>query len=226
MENRQTKNENLGPVEGSLLGLLALLLAFTFNMASTRYDQRRQVIVEEANHIGTAVLRADLYPDSIRIPLRSDFKKYVESRITYYNAGIDDEKLNDALQQSEQISARIWKRVAEAAQDPKNLVRSAQMIPAMNNMIDVVTTRDTTKNATVPESILWLLLILVLSSSFIIGYDNEKKINKVLITGFATMISLTVFVILDLDKPRRGFINNNRAEQKIEALRSMFVENK
>jgi len=223
-ENKLNKNENLGPVEGSLLGLLALLLSFTFSMSSARYDNRRQVIVEEANHIGTAVLRADLYPDSLRTPLRADFQKYLESRIAYYDAGIDEQKLNLALQQSEQISGRIWKRVAKAAHDPKNLVRSNQMVPALNNMIDIVTTREAIKNAIVPRSVLWLLFILIFSSSFIIGYDNEKRINKVLISGFAIMISLTVFVILDLDRPTSGIITTDSAQQKIVALRSMFAE--
>ena len=225
-QKKPTTSENIGPVEGSLLGLLALLLSFTFSMSSIRYDNRRQVIIEESNHISTAILRADLYPDNIRRLLRADFYKYVESRIAYYDAGVNNQKLNLALQQSEQISKRIWNKVAEAAQDPKNIVRTNQMVPALNNMIDIVTTREAAKNATVPESILWLLFILILSSSFIIGYNNEKKINHVLICSFSVMVTLTVFVILDLDRPRRGIITTDNAEQKIINLRTMFTENK
>src|SRR5690242_6468488 len=72
--------EHIGTMGTSLLGLCALFLAFTFNMSSTRYDERRLVIVEEANAISTAILRADLYPDSIRKEFRKDFELYVEKR--------------------------------------------------------------------------------------------------------------------------------------------------
>ena len=78
-----------GPVEGSLLGLLAFLLAFTFSMSASRYDARRHVLIEEANDIGTAVLRADLYSDEERRSFRADFKEYVEARIAFHEAGFD-----------------------------------------------------------------------------------------------------------------------------------------
>ena len=74
-----------GTIEGSMLGLSALLLAFTFNMSATKFSERQKLIVEEANKIGTALLRCDLYPDSMRNTLRQDFKQYLEARIKYYN---------------------------------------------------------------------------------------------------------------------------------------------
>lgn len=225
-ENKLIDNTNSGTILGSLLGLLALLLSFTFSMASARYDNRRQILIEEANDIGTAILRADLYPDSIRKPLRADFQKYVEARIDYYDAEINNEKIKKSLQHADEIQQRLWKRVSEAAQDPKNLVRSNQMVPALNSMIDIVTTREATNNETVPESIIWFLFILLLSSSFMIGFSNEKKINYVLISGFSIMISLTIFIILDLDRPRRGIITTKNSQQKLVNLRSMFEESK
>ncbi len=81
--------DGMGSMESSMLGLMALLLGFTFSMAISKFDTRRQIIIEEANDIGTAVLRADLFPDSIRSLLRADFKEYVEARISYYDAGVD-----------------------------------------------------------------------------------------------------------------------------------------
>ena len=88
--------EGTGTTEGAMLGLMALLMAFSFSMAASKFDDRRQLIVREANDIGTAILRCDLYPDSIKNLLRGDFAKYVDARIAYYDALDDEEKIKTA----------------------------------------------------------------------------------------------------------------------------------
>jgi len=212
--------------EGALLGLLALLLAFTFSMSSSRYELRKQIIVEEANDIGTAVLRADLYPDSIRNLFRADFKKYVDSRIAYYDVGFDEKKIQTALANSNEISSRIWKRAAALGQDPRNLALTNQMIPAVNAMIDIVTTRDAARNAHVPDVILFVLFLLLITGSFIVGYGRKgKRTDWINILVFALMTALTVYLILDLDRPRRGIITLDTSEDKMVELRSMFNVN-
>lgn len=224
-KNPESASEGLGPIEGSLLGLLALLLSFTFGMSANRYDARRQAIVQEANDIGTAVLRCDLYPDSVRTVLRADFKNYVNARIAYYQAGTDTNKNTGALKETVKYSDKIWATVMEQSQDKENTLRSQQMIPAVNSMIDIVSTGDEIKNATVPESIFWFLFLLIITASLIVGYSNSsKKINHVIVCGFALMTVLTVFLIMDLDRPRRGIINTNASVQNIIALKEMFKE--
>src|SRR5664279_6549101 len=101
----------IGPTEGSLLGLTALLLSFTFGMSSTKYETRRQHIVSETNEIGTSILRCDMYPDSVRNILRADFKNYLETRINYYIAGDNEEMIKNTLEQSDSISNIIWRQV-------------------------------------------------------------------------------------------------------------------
>lgn len=222
-KNPESASEGLGPVEGSLLGLLALLLSFTFGMSASRYDARKQSIVQEANDIGTATLRADLYPDSIRTGLRTDFKEYVNARIAYYNSGADADKNTIALKNSAKYSDKIWATVMQQSQDKENTLRSQQMIPALNNMIDSVSTVEAARNATVPDSIFWFLFLLIITASLIVGYSsNSKKINHVIVSGFALMTVLTVFLIMDLDRPRRGIINTEGARQNIIALQDMF----
>lgn len=98
---------SLGSIEGSLLGLIALFLAFTFNMAANRYDERRTIIIEEANDIGTAILRTDLYPEPTRSKLRAEFKQYVEARIAYHQAGIDATKIETATKNTEFHARRL-----------------------------------------------------------------------------------------------------------------------
>jgi hypothetical protein len=92
-----TEHVGIGPTEGSLLGLTALLLSFTFGMSATKYETRRQHIVSETNEIGKSILICDMYPDSVRNLLRPDFKNYLETRLAYYTAGDDGWMINKTL---------------------------------------------------------------------------------------------------------------------------------
>lgn len=218
------EDNGLGPIEGALLGLLALLLSFTFGMSADRYEARKQVIVEEANNIGTVILRADLYPDSIRTVLRQDLQAYVEARISYYEAGFNATLTQKAEEATAGCSGKVWHTVAAFAANGNNpAVPSQQMVPALNAMIDIVTTEEATTNARVPDSILWLLFLLTLCGSFIIGYSNKgKRTSYVIVSVFALMTAMAIFLIIDLDRPRRGLINTHRAQEKIMELRNMF----
>ncbi|PYS88917.1 MAG: hypothetical protein DMF62_08540 [Acidobacteria bacterium] len=214
----------IGPVESAVLGLLALLLAFTFGNSSSRYDLRRHIIVEEANDIGTAILRSDLYPEEERQGFRADFKEYVEARIAFFEAGMDPEKNVEALHRADEIFKRLWARAARLAQDRDNLIPSNQMVPALNAMIDIVTTRNEGSLSTVPDSIIWMLFALCWINSFIIGFEHSEggKWRPGVIV-FILAITIAVFIILDLDRPRRGLITLEPVNQNIVALRKMFV---
>jgi flagellar biosynthesis regulator FlaF len=216
-------DDTINPIEGSLLGLLALLLAFTFGMSASRYETRRAVMLSEANNIGTVILRCDLYPDSTRNKLRTYLKEYVEARIAYFQAGTDDTKETNAIQATEKWDGKIWSTVAEASKVKDNLVASNQMVPALNAMIDIVTTRNAEKNATVPDSILWLLFLLCIISSFILGFQKSTSRNPYIISiVFALMVCACIQVIIDLDRPRQGFINMQGTNQYIVDLRKLF----
>ncbi|WP_426670235.1 hypothetical protein ACPPVU_03105 [Mucilaginibacter sp. McL0603] len=212
-----------GPMESSMLGLMALMLGFTFSMAISKFETRRQIIVEEANNIGTALLRADLYPDSIRTLLRADFKDYVEARIFYYNAGIDKKKIDSALIKTNVYSGRLWKRAADLVQNDRYRVSNLQLIPALNSMIDIVSVRESGRKAKVPTIILTMLFLLTLLSSFLVGYGHKgKRRNLVMICTFSVMTTIALYLILELDRPRRGMLNLDAAEQNITALRELF----
>jgi hypothetical protein len=223
-KNMIKKVEEIGSQEAALIGMLGLFLAFTFSAASGRFDRRNDVIVREANAIGTAILRADMYNDSIRNEFRKDFKNYVETRIGFFDAGADIEKTLAALDKTEKIYLLIWNRAAFLSQDRENFVRSGQMIPALNAMIDIVSERTAASKIKVPELILWILFYLCFVVSFIMGYSLRSKTDWVVIIGFSLVISLAIFLILDLDRPRRGVITAAKAQQQIVDLRKMFKE--
>ena len=215
--------DDQGTIQSSLLGLMALLLAFSFSAVAIKFETGRALIVDEANDIGTAILRCDLYPDSVRNILRADFKEYVETRIDYYDAGQDDAKIKDAMQRGNDYSAKIWKLVMREAQNPANLVRSNMMVPAMNNMIDIVSTREAARTGKVPVVIIVMLFVLMISSGFLVGYGQKSKNrNQVMTVGFALMTTLAFYLVIELDRPRRGIINLDGTEQQIVNLRESF----
>lgn len=218
--------DGVGPLEGAVLGLLSLLLAFTFNQSASHYDVRRDLLIGESNDIGTALFRSALYPDSLKLAFREDFKEYIMARIAYYEAGTDEDRIIAALQKANDISLRIWQRASSISKLPGDATRSMQMIPAINNMIDAMSKREEARKKRVPESILWLLFLLCVTGSFIIGYASKsKKIDFVILCTYSLMTIMTIYLILDLDRPRRDIITTSPAHENIHGLLDYFQNN-
>jgi Kef-type K+ transport system membrane component KefB len=223
IRSNNKSTQNLTETSG-LTALLFFLLAFTFGMSGNRYDSRRTIVVEEANDIGTAILRSDLYPETERVLFRKDFKEYVEARIQYYEVGPNVKGILKADSLSQTISARLWKRASNLSKDPNNLAATQQMIPALNAMIDVATSRLSGEKAKVPESILIMLFLLALITAFYSGYSDGRKgkTDWLVQTGFCLLVSLVILFTYDLDRPRRGFVNLDGPNQTIIELRKSF----
>ncbi len=221
-EDREESTSN-NTIVASLFGLLGFLLAFTFGMSGNRFDNRREAIVNEANAIGTATLRADLYTDSVRTALRKDFKAYIEARILYYEAGRDESKIERANQDADSIGRLLWQRVSLLARDKENMVQSNQMIPALNDMLDSGTARNTGEKARVPDSIVIMLFILSITSAFYIGYSSagKGKLDWFIVTGFCLLTAIVIYITLDLDRPRRGLIKMDSNHQTMIDLRKL-----
>jgi hypothetical protein len=222
VRNPEQSMDDLGAINGTLLGLLALLLAFSFGMANSRYDTRRQLVIEEANAIGTVILRTDVYPDSVRQLMRTYLREYVADRIAFYKAGLDVEKTVAEYIRAGEISTKIWSVATNYAKVDPVTTRVSEMIPALNVMIDITTTRRAAGESTIPDSIMYFLFILCLCSAFLLGYDRKNKFDWIVVIGFAIMLSATVFTIMDLDRPRSGLINMDGPNQKIIELEELF----
>jgi hypothetical protein len=232
-KNRQVRkypdiaSTGLGTAEGSLLGLMALLLSFAFGISASKYESRRQIIVNEANNIGTVILRCDLYPDSARNLFRADLKNYLEARIAYFDVGSNEEQIQKTLILSDSLSGLCWKRAAALSRNSAGTVASMQMLPALNAMIDIVSTREAGRKSVVPRLIMYILLTLTMVSSFLTGYGSKgHERRKVLVIAFALMTTLTLYLVIDLDRPRQGYINLNSAEQQMINLRNNFIGDK
>ncbi|MEO6168535.1 MAG: hypothetical protein ABIO46_15615 [Chitinophagales bacterium] len=218
------EKSGFGSLEAGLFGLFGFVLAITFAMSGNRYETHRNVLVQESNDIGTAILRADLYPDSIRQAFRIDFKEYVEARIAYYEAQADISKIMEARAQSDQLSSKIWDRATDMSKQPGMLVPSNQMIPALNAMIDITTTREAGLKATIPDIIIISLFILALIVTFVAGFSSPgiRKKDWMIIAGFDLLTSLIIYITLDIGRPRRGLINSDVGQEAIVELRRMF----
>jgi hypothetical protein len=211
-----------GRAQTAAIGILSLLMGFTFSVAMAKFETQRRIIAQEAGYINTAILRCDIYPDSLRDLLRTDFKEYIETRIAYYNE-LNNTIAAKELQKAELISKRIWEKTVSQLQSSESAIRSSQMIPALNNMIEIVITRDGEKISKVPFLVLWVLLIFMLIDAFVLGTDlaTKKSKAKIVVIAYALVMSLTLNLIIELHQPRAGLINLDSVEQKIVNLREL-----
>ncbi len=218
------KNPLKSTVIASILALFGFLLAFTFGLSGNRFDDRRKLVVEEANCIGTAILRADLYPDPVRTELRNYFKEYLAARLEFYEAGHDNVQIKSSLDKTDAYAKMLWKRVTAFSANKDMYLQSMQMVPALNSMFDIATSRNISRQETVPNSIVYFLLIISLISVFYIGYlsTEENYLNKTIVIGFCLLIALVIYITLDLDSPRKGLINLDISYQAMYDVKKMF----
>jgi len=221
-KNANDSIAQLKTINGMVMALLGLLLAFTFSMSNARYDARRSLLVEEANAIGTTILRTDIYPDSIRDLLRASLKEYLEERILFYEAGMNYPMMVKHYRRAETLSAAVWQIATTYAKVNNSTTVASQLIPSINAMIDIATTRRSAGEGTIPESIMYFLFSLCCCVSLLIGYDHIGKLDWVIIGGFSFILSATVFYIIDLDRPRSGFVNMDKPHQIMLEVRGLF----
>lgn len=212
----------LSAVDGAVFGLLGLLIAFTFSGAAARFDGRRSLIIEEANDIGTAYLRLDLLPADARAALQESFRKYVEARLEVYRKLPDLDAARDALARSTKLQGEIWAGAVVACRDPSPPSATMLLLPALNAMIDITNTRTAAGEIHPPAIIFWLLFGLALDCSVLAGYAmaGGKERSWTHMIGFAAMMALAVYVILDLEYPRLGLIRVDHLDQLLVDVRA------
>lgn len=209
---------------GGLFALSGLLLAFTFGMSGTRLEKIRSVVELEANEIGTAILRSDLYADSVRDDFRKDFKEYLEAVIAFYNNAANIDLLLKAKEDAGKAAQRLWARAAQQSKLPNMLIPSNQMIPSLNGMFDVAQSREIILRQRVPDLIIYMLFVCVLATCFIGGLTSGAFHPKewIIVVGFTIATAMVVYTTIDLSRPLRGVIKDEAGKQAIIELRKMF----
>lgn len=202
----------LGAIQGAILGLLGLLLAFSFGGAAGRFIDRMDTVVAEANAIGTAYLRADLLDEPERGRLRKVLQRYAEDRLAY----ADESTLRRTLtpEQYAAVSARqneIWE-IAVAGVKARPEVILAVLNP-VNEVIDLHTTRLAIGSRRLPPVVLAVLLFTSFIALMVMGYGcgvgGERRTP--LTTALALLIASILWITIDLDQPRAGMFQTSNA---------------
>lgn len=198
-----------GAIQASILGLLALLLGFTFSMSMQRFDNRSQALIAEANAIGTVILRVELLPEAHRANAHELLRQYVDQRVAV--GRIDLTRRSERREYEIRIAklqTELWTLAVAAAQADPRPVTSGAFINALNEMIDAQGRRNALLEMHVPEVVLLLLFVVFVASGGILGYSSglsgRRIVAPTLMVSF--LIALIVFIIIDLDRPKRGLI--------------------
>lgn len=215
-----------GPLEAAVFALMGLLIAFTFSGALERFDQRRAQVVTEANAIGTAYLRLALLPAEDQSKLRAAFRDYVDSRIATYRKLPDMEAVHAEMKRSQALQSDIWTLAVAAATRPAIRPGTEGLVlGALNEMFDITATRFAATQMHPPPIVYAMLMGLALAASLLAGYQSagEKGIDWMHQTSFAAIVSLTVFVILDIEYPRLGFVRLDAIDQLLVNVRAGMI---
>jgi Protein of unknown function (DUF4239) len=192
---------------GATLGLLAFMLAFTFGLAGSRFEARRQLVQTEANAISTTYLRADLLAEPMHTDAQSLLKEYVDARL----AGTNPAKLAESISKSEEIQRRLWAQAVLAIQKEKSVVTSL-FSQSVNQLIELHSQRITAGvRSRIPAAIwigLYLVLILAMAA---VGYQEgmASKRRSIAVITLVCGFSIVMFLITDLDRPGQGYLQIN-----------------
>lgn len=217
-----------GAVEGAVFALLGLLVAFTFSGAASRFDARRALVVEEANAIGTAYLRLELLPANAQPALRDLFRRYVDSRLEIYRklSAADLDAAKAELDRSIRLQEAIWSQAVIAGQlEGAPPAAPMLLLPALNQMFDITTTRTMALKMHPPTVVFVMLLGLALASALLAGYamGGGKTREWLHMLAFAAVVAITVYVILDVEYPRLGLIRIDGFDQVLVDVRASMI---
>jgi hypothetical protein len=206
-------------LQGGMLALLGLLLAFTFAIASQRFDTRKQLVLDEANAIGTAYLRATAVPGGEEVA--DLLRRYADVRLEGVAAFRDPAAFQRAVAESERLHAAMWSRAAALARANPDPLRTL-LLSALNEVIDLHEKRLTAIRNRVPPVILVLLIVSAVLAMASVGHAAGVLGGRSLSTAvvFAALVMLVIMVVVDLDQPQRGLITVS--QQSLETLREGF----
>jgi hypothetical protein len=204
----RTDQEKEAPVGGMVaagLGLLGFLLAFTFGIAATRFDDRRQVLLNEVNAIGTAYLRGAMLPEPHQSRVRALLRDYVDVRLEAVRSGV----VQPAVKRSEEIHALLWSEATAVVHADARSIPAGLFVEALNDVIDLHTTRiQASLRSRLPLTV-WVVLFAVAFASFgAMGYHaglsgtTRSPAIIVLCIAFAAVI----WLVADLERPHGGML--------------------
>ncbi|KYG68231.1 hypothetical protein AZI87_02955 [Bdellovibrio bacteriovorus] len=202
----------------TILGLLALLLGFTFSMAISRFDTRSSLVLKESNTIGTAYLRSDLFPQDQVQEYRRLLKEYTQQRIEFFTSIRNGKR--EFIQNMQALQTKIWQETTKLVKNNMSPV-AATFIQANNDLIDVDGERLFASENHVPEVVFDVLILIaamgLASLSYSLGIKKHSA-KAPLVLGI--LFAVVIVLIQDLDRPGRGLIQPHE-DAMIRVLESM-----
>jgi hypothetical protein len=199
---------DVSTLEGATLGLLALMIGFTFAMALSRFDARRDAVVSEANAIGTAALRARLLPAPHAAEALKSLREYVQLRVDLAQSGPTPERLKAALARSNEIQEALWRNTMALVAKDTGLVPTGLFIQSLNEMIDEQGKRLEAVHSRVPNVVFLTLYGTSIVAFIFAGYANGLEARRLRLPVYlmGVIVAAVVMLIQDLDRPTTGFI--------------------
>lgn len=210
--NDDIKSQTNG-IQAGILGLLALLLGFTFSMAIQRFDDRTQSVINESNAIGTVLLRTKLLPRDYPAKTRELIQSYIDLRLEASKLDVTaPEEQKRVIRQTGEKQEELWAKAVEAVDIDPRPVTTGMFVSALNDMIDAQGKRNALTKMHVPEVIFYLLFIVFIAAGALMGYARglSTRTSRLPIVIFTFLIVMVVFIIIDLDRPKRSLIQVNQ----------------
>jgi hypothetical protein len=194
---------------GATFGLLAFMLAFTFGLAASRFETRKQLVLNEANAIGTAHLRAELLPQPHGAEIQRLLRAYVDVRLD----GVQPGKLERAIVRSEELHNLLWSQVVALGDTNPRSIVAGLFIQSLNEVIDLHAKRLTAgRRSRIPGSI-WVVLSLVATLAMAaVGYQTGLASGRrsIVIGVLALAFSTVLLLVVDLDRPQEGLLTGSQ----------------
>lgn len=193
-------------IKVSLLGLLALLLAFTFSMAVERYNERQRLVLDEANLLHSLLLRSSLLPEPPRSQFQQYLREFVGARLEFFNARRNLVAVEKAIDRTESLHRQMWMLIAELARRDPTMNGVDPLVKPLTDIWSIHRQRVHAFENRVPDPVILLLfggaIVCLAAVGFADGIANHRgTVGKILL---AVLLAGTIFVVLDLDRPRRG----------------------
>ncbi len=200
--------DDVSTLEGAMLGLLALMIGFTFAMTLSRFEARRDAVLAEANAIGTTALRARLLPSPHNVEINKLLREYVKVRLDVTQHVASAAELNAAIARSSELHEALWRQTKLVAAKDNGMVPTGLFIETLNEMIDDHAKRLEALRNRVPTIVLAALYGVAFVACALAGYGNGLEPRRVRLPVYTTalLIAAVILLIADLDRPTTGFI--------------------
>jgi len=204
-------------IETSTLGLVALLVAFSFNVSFTRFEQGRNLLVQEANAVEAVYMRLEMLNASDQPDIRRLLRSYVATRLRIFDSIETGRDYAQDIAQARQLQDEIWATAIQSVHQTSGPAAAILLMPAISQMIEVANSRFVLVQTQTPVLVRGLLVGLAIISSLVIGYAMgvQKLHSYVPAAIFSIVVSAAIYTILDLDNPHFGLVRYDAAAQAL-----------